>query len=83
MTPAYEIPLYPYTRSADQRAGDTAHHPVVIVGAGPIGLAAGVDLAQHGVPVVILDENDKVSHGSRAICFSQRTLQIADRLGLG
>src|SRR6056297_858996 len=83
MTPAYEIPLYPYTRSADQHAGDTAHHPVVIVGAGPIGLAAGVDLAQHGVPVVILDENDRVSHGSRAICFSQRTLQIADRLGLG
>ncbi|MBZ0123897.1 MAG: FAD-dependent oxidoreductase, partial [Roseovarius sp.] len=26
---------------------------------------------------------DRVSHGSRAICFAKRTLEIADRLGLG
>ena len=31
----------------------------------------------------MLDDNDKVSIGSRAICFSKRTLEIADRLGFG
>ena len=42
-----------------------------------------IDLAQHGIDVVVLDDNDKVSFGSRAICFAKRTLEIADRLGFG
>lgn len=83
MTQIFEKPLYPYARSADQDASVPARHPVVIVGAGPVGLAAALDLGQRGVPVVVLDENDKVSHGSRAICFAKRTLEIADRLGMG
>lgn len=83
MTRLFETPLYPYTRHADQDAATPVRHPVIIVGAGPVGLAAALDLGQQGVPVVVLDENDKVSHGSRAICFSKRTLEIADRLGCG
>ena len=35
------------------------------------------------IPVVVLDENDKVSWGSRAICFAKRPLEILDRLGCG
>ena len=58
-------------------------HPVVIAGAGPIGLAAAIDLAQYGVPVVLLDDNNVVSVGSRAICWSKRSLEILDRLGVG
>ena len=58
-------------------------HPVVIAGAGPIGLAAAIDLAQYGVPVVVLDDNNVVSVGSRAICWSKRSLEILDRLGVG
>ncbi len=83
MNKIFEVPLYPYSRSADQDAARPAHHPVVIVGAGPVGLAAAIDLAQQGIAVVVLDENDKVSFGSRAICFAKRTLEIADRLGCG
>jgi 3-(3-hydroxy-phenyl)propionate hydroxylase len=56
---------------------------VVIVGAGPVGLAAAIDLAQHGVAALVLDDDDTVSTGSRAICYSKRTLEIFDRLGLG
>ena len=56
---------------------------VAIVGAGPIGLAMAVDLALHGVPSVVLDDNDRVSVGSRAICWAKRTLEIFDRLGIG
>ncbi len=83
MSKVFEIPLYPYARHADQDAQAPVRHPIVIVGAGPVGLALAIDLVLRGQPVVVLDENDKVSRGSRAICFSKRTLEIFDRLGLG
>jgi 3-(3-hydroxy-phenyl)propionate hydroxylase len=62
---------------------EQGRHPVVVVGAGPVGLATAIDLAQGGVPVVLLDDDNKLSTGSRAICFSKRTLEIFDRLGCG
>jgi 3-(3-hydroxy-phenyl)propionate hydroxylase len=72
-----------YVRSPDQTATRPARHPVVVVGAGPVGLAAAIDLARQGVAVVLLDEDDRLSDGSRAICFAKRTLEIFDRLGCG
>jgi len=57
--------------------------PVAIVGAGPVGLAAAIDLALHGIASVVIDESNVVSTGSRAICWSKRTLEIFDRLGVG
>ena len=81
MTRIFETPLYPYERSRDQDAAAPVRHPVIVVGAGPIGLAAAIDLALSGVPVVVLDENDRVSVGSRAICIAKRPLEILDRLG--
>ena len=72
-----------YVRSADQSAATPARHPVVIVGAGPVGLALAIDLAQRGVRALVLDDDDKLSAGSRAICFAKRTLEICDRLGVG
>ncbi|MCB1410922.1 MAG: FAD-dependent monooxygenase, partial [Rhodobacteraceae bacterium] len=79
----FEVPLYPYARVADQDAATPARHQVVIVGAGPVGLGAAIDLAQQGVEVVVLDDNDKVSFGSRAVCYAKRPLEILDRLGCG
>jgi len=78
----YTNPIYPYVRSRDQDGGP-ARHAVVVVGAGPIGLAVAIDLAQRGVPVVVLDEDETVSVGSRAICYAKRALEILDRLGVG
>ncbi|GAB4266944.1 MAG: FAD-dependent oxidoreductase [Pararhodobacter sp.] len=83
MNKIFEIPLYPYARSADQDAAAPARHKVVVVGAGPVGLGAALDLAQMGVEVVVLDDNDKVSFGSRAVCYAKRPLEILDRLGCG
>ena len=57
--------------------------PVVVVGAGPVGLAASIDLALRGVPVVLIDDADHIGAGSRGICWSKRTLEIFDRLGVG
>lgn len=70
-------------RAARATQADAAVHPVIVVGAGPVGLAAAIDLAQRGVPVVLLDDDDTLSTGSRAICFAKRTLEIFDRLGCG
>ncbi len=78
----YTNPVYPYVRSPDQDA-QGGHHPLVVAGAGPIGLAAAIDFAQRGRPVVVLDEDDTVSVGSRAICYAKRALEILDRLGCG
>jgi 3-(3-hydroxy-phenyl)propionate hydroxylase len=57
--------------------------PIVIVGAGPVGLTLAIDLAQRGQRVVLLDNDNKISSGSRAICFAKRSLEIFDRLGCG
>src|SRR3984885_10743686 len=74
-----------YRRHPDQdRAGaDAAEYPVVVVGAGPVGLSLAIDLAQRGQGVVLLDDADRIGEGSRAICFSKRSLEFWDRLGVG
>src|SRR6204780_3297751 len=74
-----------YRRHPDQdRAGtEVAEYPVVVIGAGPVGLSLAIDLAQRGQAVVLLDDADRIGEGSRAICFSKRSLEYWDRLGTG
>ena len=79
----YQALTFDYAPHADQQAARPVRRPVVIVGAGPVGLALAIDLAQRGVPVVVLDNDHRLSTGSRAICFAKRTLEIFDRLGCG
>lgn len=74
---------YEYRRSPDQDAREPARRPVVVVGAGPVGLAAAIDLGLHGVPAVLIDDADRIGEGSRGICWAKRTLEICDRLGIG
>ena len=74
---------FAYRRSPDQDAATPACHPVVVVGAGPVGLSLAIDLAQRGQRVLLLDNDHRLSTGSRAICFAKRTLEIWDRLGVG
>ncbi|MFZ4808555.1 MAG: FAD-dependent oxidoreductase [Hyphomicrobiaceae bacterium] len=77
----YSYPAFPYVRSAEQASGQIVRHPVVVIGAGPIGLTAALDMAYRGVPVVLVDDNNTVSVGSRAVCYAKRPLEIWDRLG--
>lgn len=76
----YQTMGFDYVRAAEQTS---QVRPVVIVGAGPVGLSTAIDLAQQGGRVILLDNDDTVSSGSRAICFAKRTLEIFDRLGCG
>lgn len=75
--------LYPYSHSPDQNAKKPARHKVVVVGGGPIGLAMALDLGRQGISVLVLDDHEGIGMGSRAICFSKRALEIADRYDCG
>lgn len=79
----YTNPVFDYRRSTDQDSSRPVHHPVIVIGAGPVGLAAAIDLCQQGIRVVLLDDDNTVSVGSRAVCHAKRTLEILDRLGCG
>ncbi|MBH1974053.1 MAG: FAD-dependent oxidoreductase [Rhodobacteraceae bacterium] len=79
---AYDYQPFPYIAPPGLTAPEP-RHPVVIVGAGPIGLAMAIELANHGIKSTVLDDNNVVSVGSRAICWSKRSLEILDRLGVG
>ncbi len=62
-----ELPYVP----SDTRSCDSAgSQRVVVVGAGPVGLTVAIDLVTQGVDVVLLDEDHRLSSGSRAICFA-------------
>lgn len=79
----YQSLRFDYKRHVDQDAPSPARHPVVVVGAGPVGLTLAIDLALREIPVVLLDNDNTLSSGSRAICFAKRTLEVFDRLGCG
>jgi 3-(3-hydroxy-phenyl)propionate hydroxylase len=60
---------------------ETTRHAVTIVGGGPVGLAVALGLARHGVRSVLIEADNSVCYGSRAICISRRSLEIVERLG--
>lgn len=80
----YQQQRFAFRPCLEQTRSDAAPvHPVVVIGAGPVGLVSAIDLARQGIPVVVVDDDDMLSVGSRAICFAKRTLDILDRIGCG
>ncbi|MGE0796740.1 MAG: FAD-dependent monooxygenase [Lautropia sp.] len=65
----------------DVRGRETTVHPVVIAGGGPVGMALALGLALQGVRSMVLEADDTVCVGSRAICVSRRSLEIVETLG--
>lgn len=56
--------------------------PVLIVGAGPIGLALAMDLSWRGIPCVILDQGDGSVELPRGAMVSARTMEFCRRWGI-
>jgi 3-(3-hydroxy-phenyl)propionate hydroxylase len=73
--------VYPFRRPPElDGAGERRR--VVIVGAGPIGMLIGLQLARFGVPSVIVESEAQVSHGSRAIVLTRRSMEILQQVGV-
>jgi 3-(3-hydroxy-phenyl)propionate hydroxylase len=83
MLKTYNYPKFEYKTPPEIASGKTLKVPVVVVGAGPVGLGAALDLQLHDIPVLVLDEDDTVSIGSRGVCYAKRALEILDRYGVG
>ncbi len=72
--------IYPFARPKELDSDDRVRLPVIIVGAGPIGLAMGLELDHQGIRSIILDDDNKASTGSKAMLWSKRSLEVLDRL---
>ena len=59
-----------------------ARQQVVIVGGGPAGMVTALELARHGVASVVLSADLQLSQGSRAICFTRRSQEILQQVGV-
>ncbi|RAV08114.1 hypothetical protein DQP57_17335 [Mycobacterium colombiense] len=54
-----------------------SHNPVIIVGGGPVGLAAALELARFSVPSVVVERHDSTSWHPKARNLNARTMEIA------
>jgi 2-polyprenyl-6-methoxyphenol hydroxylase-like FAD-dependent oxidoreductase len=61
--------------------GGKAPAPILIVGAGPVGLTAAAELARYGVSVRIIDKSPHPTQTSKALVVWSRTLELMDRMG--
>lgn len=59
-----------------------AHTDVLIVGAGPTGLALALWLTRQGVEVRVVDKSNGPGEASRAMALQARTLELYRQLGL-
>jgi 3-(3-hydroxy-phenyl)propionate hydroxylase len=79
----YNYPKFDYRAPTDLMTGAPQRRPLVVIGAGPMGLAAAIDARLQGLEVLLFDEEDSVSFGSRAVCYAKRTLEILGPPGRG
>ncbi len=81
----YVLPEYAAVVPDAVRTAATEHHRILIVGGGITGLTLACSLAQLGVACVLLDEDNTVGvkgASSRGICYTQKSLEIFDKLGI-
>jgi 3-(3-hydroxy-phenyl)propionate hydroxylase len=77
----FQYPSYPFLAPPEMR-GEHRKYPVVIVGAGPVGLTAALELARRDISVVVLDDKATINDGSRAICISRYSFETLQQLGV-
>ena len=64
------------------RDAGSAHVQVLVVGAGPAGLVAGITLARYGIGVLVAEKRAGISALSRALVISTRSMEILRSWGL-
>ncbi len=81
----YVLPQYEAVVPQAVHTGAVEHHRILIIGGGLTGLTLACSLAQLGVHAVLLDEDNTVGvkgASSRGICYTQKSLEIFDKLGI-
>ncbi|MGO1198404.1 MAG: FAD-dependent monooxygenase [Dermabacteraceae bacterium] len=61
---------------------DPLRTEVLVVGAGPTGLMAGLVLHRRGIPALVVDAKSGPTRESRALVVQARSMEIYDQLGL-
>lgn len=69
----FDYEVFPFKPTAEN---DAKQHDVIVVGAGPVGLALALDLARRGVSVVVLEKEAQLCGGSRAVALARRSMEI-------
>jgi len=59
-----------------------AKRPIIVNGAGPVGLTMACELARHGVDFRIFDKNAEAATQSRALAIFPRTLEVFSTIGI-
>jgi 3-(3-hydroxy-phenyl)propionate hydroxylase len=80
--PSIYYPYQVYKPWLPSAHGAQPRQQVVIVGCGPAGMVAALELARLGVPSVLLNAELQVSQGSRAIVFTRRSMEILQQVGV-
>ena len=75
----FDYPYFDFVRPPELD-GQAVPHAVAVVGAGPVGVTAALELARHGVRVVVLDDKASFNDGSRAICIARHSLEGLQQL---
>jgi 3-(3-hydroxy-phenyl)propionate hydroxylase len=81
----YVLPEYEFVPPPELKSETRVRHPIVIVGGGITGLTLACSLARLGVKAVLIDEDNTVGvkgASSRGICYTQKSLEIFQRLGI-
>ena len=60
----------------------TIETDVAIIGGGPVGLAASLLLARHGIRSVVLEKHATTAMHPKASAFNTRTMEILRQLGI-
>lgn len=58
------------------------HAGVIVAGAGPVGLAAAVALADQGIPIIVLESEPQLPHDLRAGTFHPPTMEMLAPYGV-
>jgi NADPH-dependent 2,4-dienoyl-CoA reductase/sulfur reductase-like enzyme len=81
-SPSKQEGAFSHTPATRARRSDVMTNPVLIVGAGPTGLRAALELSRMGVAVRLIDKREAPATTSRAIGVQARTLELFEQRGL-
>src|SRR6185295_6663326 len=77
-----ERSLGEYESANEQESHMNRQVDIMIVGAGPVGLALAVELRRQGADALIIDRNRDAAQTSRACVIHARTLEVLEPLGV-